>query len=298
MSARIGIGIPCYREAQNLKNLLARLMTWNQTSGIVAHFCLVCDDPNDETFSIARNFAQIYPHTITILTNPVQCGKGNAINQIFSTLVESEIIFLISADILPEEHCLQRMLSAFNDPTVGLVGGRIICVGPPENWVVRLSQFHWAMHHEIALEYPKSTEITVLRNLGLRLDPFEQVDEAELERQMAEKGYRICYLPEARIYTASPLTLNDYWHQRLRVISGYLKLKTRTGFTIGTMTKRSRAKALWKILRKEQCDFPIVLMGVILEITLLFFANAKVHLSKRGSKPWKRINSAKRSLEG
>jgi cellulose synthase/poly-beta-1,6-N-acetylglucosamine synthase-like glycosyltransferase len=198
--------LPCFNEAQNIGRLLAHLKQIAPELPFTSQITVVSDECSDETDSLVRKAAGQSRLPISLIQNPRRVGKVHGINQALKGAASCEWAVLISGDALPDSDCVAQLLSALVQPGVGIAAARPIPVGPPGNWVVRLTQLLFCLHHEIALRHPKSTEITAFRNEVGILPEDSLVDEAEIEWVLHEKGFRTIYVPEARIFTNAPTT--------------------------------------------------------------------------------------------
>jgi biofilm PGA synthesis N-glycosyltransferase PgaC len=250
----------------------------------------------DGTDEIVQAFAERSSMPVVLLKEETCRGKCAAVNALMAALADVEVIVLMSADVLPGERCIERLLATFTDPSVGVAGGRPVPEGPRGNPAVEVSRLLWKLHHEIALECPKTTEISAFRNIGLFLDERSLVDEAELECAFTSRGYRVVYEPEAVIRTNAPTTLGDYVRQRTRVTNGHLRLSREKGYTLGTLSMAKRWRALARAQRAGECAWFTALGAVLLETFIYAAAFAASLIPRRKSGVWGRINSAKRPL--
>jgi cellulose synthase/poly-beta-1,6-N-acetylglucosamine synthase-like glycosyltransferase len=223
-------------------------------------------------------------------------GKSSAINRCLEELVDTKIVVMLSADILPTAGCVERILAAFDVATVGVAGGRNVPSGDIALWSVRVSRVLWTFHHFMALSMPKTTEITAFRNIGIRLDESCLVDEAEIERLIRATGLTVAYIPDAIIQTPAPLTLQDYWRQRVRVTIGHARLRQRSSFEISTFSFRARAAGLRRYLKESPRDVPALVLGVLLELAIYVVAFLVVAFRPEGSGVWSPIATTKRPL--
>ena len=88
----------------------------------------------DETRSVVREFISIIPiSTLYIFEqNP---GKSNALNTAIKT-ARGEILAFTDDDCEPASDFLAQIWSAFNDPAVGFIGGRIVERDPADHSIM------------------------------------------------------------------------------------------------------------------------------------------------------------------
>ena len=169
--------------------------------------------------------------------------------------------------------------------------------GDDSFWAVRVTKILWSVHHFIASECPKTTEITAFRNLGFVLNEASLVDEAEIEYAIVARGLRVAYVPEAIVHTPSPLTIRDYMKQRIRVTLGHLLLRQRSGFAIGSLSTGTRIKAVLRVIRADSSGWPALALGIILELAVYLAAKARTYTRPVRSGAWEPIRSTKRVVE-
>jgi poly-beta-1,6-N-acetyl-D-glucosamine synthase len=288
--------LPCYNEAQNLPALLPVLDQTRVGGRGPSRFVIASDEAVDGTDEIVRQFAQESSTPVQLISNPKRAGKCSAINQCLRELRDIDVIVLISGDVLPMDDAIRLLVQEFEDPKVGVTGGRSITVGTKGNLAFEITRFMWAMHHVISLKHPKTTEVTVFRNVIESVDWKSLVDEAEIELMIQRQGYQIRYLPEARIMSPSPLRLSDYIKQRSFVTLGYLRLKRKWGEVIKTHEIGERLRALAVVCGTKQFRPSIVLLAIAAEILIRVIGWFEFLAGRHRKGIWGRSESTKRSL--
>ncbi len=295
MPSTFGFAIPCFNEAQNLEALL-RILDETKVQGRAAErFVIVSDDSRDGTNEIVKRFAEKTSTPLTLITNDECFGKATAINRCIREMRDIDIIVLISGDVLPDAGCIPLLVQQFEDPTVGVAAGRPVPIGPEGNLAFEITRLMWSLHHVIATRFPKSTEITVFRNVVQEVDPTSLVDEAQLEVAIRRSGLSVVYRPDACILSPTPLRLSDYTNQRTRVTLGYLRLRRSEDHCMETQNLGERMRALTVVLREQRFSLPVVLLAIGLEILIRGGAWIQFLARSRGRGIWERSKSTKRS---
>jgi cellulose synthase/poly-beta-1,6-N-acetylglucosamine synthase-like glycosyltransferase len=291
--------VPAYNEIQTIGVLLERLRTVRWRGQTPSKILVVSDCSTDGTDELVEKIAREEKKFPIVLKGfPVRSGKPAAINNALTELAGSELVVMVSADCLPDVGTIEKLLDCFDDPKVGISAGRIVTCGPETNVAVAISKILWDVHHEIALEVPKSTEITIFRNLSISVHQLTLADEADLEASIKEKGYDLKYSPDALIFNQAPLTISDYFKQRLRVTLGHMEVSERKGYSVGTMSFNARFRAIKKVIQKKEHKLTILFWGVILESLIYGCATLK-YLFYKSSKTgvWSQSASTKRPFE-
>lgn len=285
------VALPVSNEAQNIVALLERAAAARPECILV-----VSDGSTDDTDDLVRAFAARSAVPVVLESSPQRRGKAHAVNRILASLAGVEVIAMISGDAMPADGCIERLVAAFEDETVGVAAGRPVPEGPAGVPAVEVSRLLWALHHRIAQSLPKSTEITVFRNVFPRIDPDARTDEAAIEAEVTSRGYRVVYVPDAIIRTNSPLTVRDYVKQRISVTLGHLSL-ARAGYNVGTLSWRQRFRALGAVWREEGVEPATLARAVLLESAIYGAAWLRLRFGPRPSGLWARSESTKRSFE-
>ncbi len=294
----VGVLIPCHNEAQNISRLLAALP--EQLTGIerLIKVVIISSASTDGTDEHITQFALTSNLPITLIAENSRKGKAAAVNRGISELGQTDLVVLMSADILPGPSCIRALVGSFNDPAVGVAGGQPLVKGPSANFIVRLSTLLWQVHHEIALISPKSTEITVFRNVGgLMINEDTLVDEAEIECRLCAQGFRVVYVPHATIFTQSPTRLWDYFQQRMRVTQGHLILSRKYRYTVGSLNFIFRISAIKKVIKARRPGLSVMMFGIMLEAMIMICALISIRIPVTKTPVWKRIESAKRQFD-
>jgi len=286
--------IPCHNEAHNLLRLLNQLSKIKFKGNSPTSIIIVSDNSNDGTDSIASKFALEALIPTKLIISKTHIGKASAINLACQSLVDTDIIISVSGDVLPQENCIELMLEAFDDQNIAVVGGRPVLDESPKHLAEHVSALMWKLHHLIVMDFPKSTEITAFKNLGWKLDETTLVDEAEIDQFAFKAGYKIKYLPEAKILTNSPTTISQYIAQRTRVTLGYLTQRKNNKQIPNTLFLRNRINAVTKLLKENPSNILIIFFSATLEMIIYLSALTQSLLNKKSNGIWARINSSKR----
>ena len=296
-AVHFAFAVPCHNEVANIGTLLKILSSVTFQGAHAEKIVVVSDASTDGTNDLVIEAARTSLVPIQLITRSRLLGKCSAINRCLQELPHVAVVVLVSADVIPSDDCIPKLLAAFRDPAVGVAGGRPLPSGDDSFWAVRVTKILWSVHHFIASECPKTTEITAFRNLGFVLNEASLVDEAEIEYAIVARGLRVAYVPEAIVHTPSPLTIRDYMKQRIRVTLGHLLLRQRTGFAIGSLSAGTRIKAVLRVIRADSSGWPALALGIILELAVYLTAKARTYTRPVRSGAWEPIRSTKRVVE-
>ena len=119
---RCSLGIMAHNEAANIGRLLARVAASRLERVRVAEIIVVASGCTDDTEAIVRAAAAADPR-IRLISQPTREGKASAMN-LFLRDAACDVLILSSADLLPSEDAIERLVSPFADPEVGMTACR------------------------------------------------------------------------------------------------------------------------------------------------------------------------------
>lgn len=210
---RVAIGISAYNEEQNIGALLERLT--HVDVGRELRIIVVASGCTDGTVPAvqraARNDARI-----ELIVEPERRGKAAAINRLLDAARDADVIVGESADTLPEDRAIEKMVAHFADRNVGMVGSRPVPQDDANTFVGYATHLLWRLHHAVASRSPKQGELVAWRNVVRELPPDAIADEAYLEAELTRRGYRLVYEPDAVVHNRGPATVAAFIAQRRR----------------------------------------------------------------------------------
>lgn len=223
-----------YNEEANIGRLLARLQQQRLTTVALTEIIIVASGCTDRTEAIVREAATV-DGRIRLISQPAREGKASAMN-LFLREAQEDVLVLSSADLLPAEDALEKLVAPFTDPDVGLTAGRPVPVNDPAEFMGFAAHLLWDLHHAMNEKGFKAGEMIAFRRIFQRIPPFTAVDEASVEPLIRGQGYDVRYVPDALIYNKGPETVDDFLRQRRRIYAGHLDLQDRLGYSVSTMS--------------------------------------------------------------
>jgi cellulose synthase/poly-beta-1,6-N-acetylglucosamine synthase-like glycosyltransferase len=216
----VDVVIAAYNEAgcieAKLENTLAldypadRLRIW-----------VVTDGSTDATPDLVQRYA---PREVTLLHRPERQGKAAALARALPHLVGEAILFTDANCSLPP-HALRRMARHLADPQVGGVSGakRVARAGSSEgeNLYWRYEGWLKALDARLGSVMGAPGEVWLARRAAYRPPPPDiLLDDFYASIEMAARGWRVAYEPDAwSLEPASP-DLGAEWQRRVRNAAG------------------------------------------------------------------------------
>ena len=188
------------------------------------------DGSSDRTNEIAESFAD---RGVRLYLNDPRTGKAGMLRRA-SAHVETELVILSDANAMYEPDACARLISHFDDPTVGAVTGNVRLVdpgvvGPEEDvWMSRLEKT--LMNLESSCGSCASIDgamVAVRRDLIPEYEDGTILDDFVLAMHVVNSGVRVVYADNARGREWSVETLFSEYERRARIMAGIVQLYER-----------------------------------------------------------------------
>ncbi|HSJ53129.1 MAG TPA: glycosyltransferase [Anaerolineae bacterium] len=248
---RCSVGITAYNEEANIGRLLQAVLDQRLYEVEICEIIVVASGCTDRTEEIVRE-AMARDTRIQLYVQPQREGKTSAIN-VFLQHAHEKICVLESGDTLPREDTIEKMVSMFRNPGVGMTGAQKVAVNTPDHIVGLLSHLRLKMEHQLCLEIPRLGELIAFRKVFDQLPCDVAMDEAFVEAFIIRRGMQVRYAPEAVVYNMGPETVADFVRQRRRNYAGHLYLKDKYGYKVSSLQNtrvvRLALEQVWGAIR-------------------------------------------------
>ena len=252
---------------------------------VVASGCT--DDTVPRAEDVARGDARV-----SVVVQERREGKASAVNRFLEEAPGAGVLVLTGGDTRLEAGTLEALVSPFDDPKVGMTGGRPVPVNSAATLLGRVVRLQWDLHDAVARMQPKLGELVAFRPVG-RLDATTAVDEAYLESMMAARGLRTVYVPGARVTMKGPTSLGDFIAQRRRIHAGHLRLKSATGHEVSTMARGAALREGLRLRREGKTTAATLFAAAVLESWARALGSFDARIARRDHATWRRIPSTK-----
>lgn len=232
---------------------------------------------------------------IKIIQKKKREGKAKAVN-LFIERARNEILVLMGGDIILDAETVEELVNKFSDREVGMTGVRPIPINDiNDGFYGFAAHLLWGLHHRVSLENPKMGEVVAFRKIFRRIPIMSSVDEANIEPLIRGQGYKIVYVPEARVYNKGPTNIKDFINQRRRIFGGHLAVKYEQSYKVATMDFLPIFRSLFSFLG----DYPrpkfilFTPLIILLEIYSRFLGWCDYKIFKSSYSVWQSIISTK-----
>ncbi len=302
----ISIIITTFKEKEILpkaiQNILDQTLINAKLTQIDAKYEILVVGPDKETEEIVKNYPQVRH------LKDKGIGKPAALNLALQK-ARGEIFILTDGDVYVEKGAIKKLLQHFKDEKVGGVSGRPVPINSRNNLFGYWSHFLTEVAHLLRLKKSREEKyldcsgyLYAIRNLIKEIPDNALSEDGLISQLIWQKGYKIIYEPEAKVYVKYPDNFKDWLKQKVRATGGYvqpLQIKNQYKYT-----NKNRMRSFWGevsngiklffIYPKNLHEFwwTILLYLARLYLWLLIFWQIKV-LKKPFTKIWKRVESTK-----
>lgn len=261
---RVAIGILAYNEEANIASSIESVRAQLGPHLAESRIWVVASGCTDGTVPIARRAAEGDPR-VAIVAEERREGKAAAIGTLIRAAAGHDVIVLANGDTRPEPGAIEALVAPFDDPSVGMTGGRPCPVNDRAIAMGRVVHLLWDLHHRVALRTPKLGEMVAFRPVFGEMPRDTAVDEASIEALIRRMGLRLVYVPDARVRMKGPTTVADYVAQRRRIHAGHLRLRRASGHAASTMSLPRILRAIREVVPRSPRQAVDLTFAVALE---------------------------------
>lgn len=250
------VGIMAYNEEANIGRLLEALLKQTSKTVVIQEIFVIASGCTDHTEQVVEEFAA-KDARINLIRQAKREGKASAVNLLLHH-TNNEIIVLESADTLPLEDTIERLVSPLKDPKIGMVGGHPVPTNVPTSFMGYSAYFLWELHHQVSMHSPKMGELIAFRKIFQQIPANSITDEASIEPLITGQGLSLHYAPDAIVLNKGPETLGDFFRQRRRIFVGHLHIKDTLGYQVSTM---NIFRIIWLFFKDLKWDWRYFIWG-------------------------------------
>jgi poly-beta-1,6-N-acetyl-D-glucosamine synthase len=222
-----------YNEEATIADAIASILDQDLAGCQLCEVIVVASGCVDRTVEIVDGIAA-RDSRVRLLVQEQREGKASAIN-LFIANARSDVLMMVSADVVLKEGTLAALMRHFDEPDVGMVGGHPIPVNGEGSFLGHAVHLQWRLHDKIARTTPKLGEIVAFRNVVPSIPLDTAVDEISIQAVVTQLGFRLVYEPEAVVYNRGPTSVRDFLRQRRRIYAGHIRVRKQQAYSASTM---------------------------------------------------------------
>lgn len=221
---KISVLIPMHNEEQVLSYVLDSLLECDYDRDKM-EIIPINDNSTDRTKELLDEYHRKYEFIRPLHRNCENRGKPAGLNDAME-LATGEIIIVFDADYRPAKDMLKQLASAFENPEVGAVMGRVIPYNANANLLTRLINLERSGGYQVDQQARYNLRLIpqyggtvggfrkeILRSTG-GFNPFVLAEDTELTYRLYTGGWKVVYANSAECYEESPET----WKVRAKQI--------------------------------------------------------------------------------
>lgn len=221
----VSVLIPMYNEELVARNVLDALLRCDYDQDRL-EIIPINDNSSDGTKAILDEYAQRYPGIVKPLhrDSPLH-GKPAGLNEA-AEYARGEVIIVFDADYTPSRNLLRKIATAFYDPQVGAVMGRVIPLNANSNRLTRLLNIERSGGYQV--DQQARYTLNVMPQYGGTVGGYRKdvvqllggfnvkilAEDTELTYKLFTNGWIVAYDNTAECYEESP----EEWRARGRQV--------------------------------------------------------------------------------
>jgi ADP-heptose:LPS heptosyltransferase len=264
---------------------------------------IIVSAPDEETLNIAKKYAEKDKRVKTF--KDTGKGKMAALNVIIKNMGKEDILILTDGDVWISENVVEDITNLFLDPEIGCVGGRPVPIEKKNTKFGYWANFLFEAAHKLRKNaFDKNGFIECSGYLfAFRGDdnieiPLDTAEDAIIPYHFWEKGYKIGYAQNAKVFVKNVNNWRDWVKQKVRTTKAHETLEkyADTKTTPRLKTFKMEANGIHDLL-----NYPNNIKELYWSMQLalsrfymwgLVFYNAKIKKFKSVDN-WERIESAR-----
>lgn len=213
--------VAAYNEESIIEEKIADTLQLSYPAGKL-NLVFVTDGSSDRTPDLVANYPQI-----KLMHTPVRSGKILAIHRAMD-VVDTEVVVFTDANTFLNKDALLLIARHYADATVGAVSGEKRVMQDALSDATAGEGFYWK--YESVLKKWDSELYSVVgaagelfsvrRSLYQPVQPDTILDDFMISMQIAEKGYRIVYEPDAYASELSSENIKEELKRKVRIAAG------------------------------------------------------------------------------
>ncbi|MBS3075833.1 glycosyltransferase [Candidatus Pacearchaeota archaeon] len=221
----ISLIVTAYEDPESTKESIKRILT---QKNFHKKFELIAACPDKPTKKVIMEYKKKYPQIVKyVKQEECEIRKNKLMNKIIK-LAQGDILIWTDGNKFLEDNAISLILKPFEDPKVGVVGGRPTAMNSRDNllgyWAHLLTNASDKMRE---IRYKKGylvehcANLLAIRKGIINEIPLDVAEDAIISYMITEKGYKNVYVKEAKVLVMYPRNFKDWIKQKVRSIKAH-----------------------------------------------------------------------------
>jgi len=263
---------------------------------------VIVSAPDKETLEIAKKYTK-KDKRLKIFKDPGK-GKSYALNLIFEK-IKTDILILTDGDVYISENSIEDIANLFLDPEIGCVTGRPVPIEDKKNKYGYWANFLFDAAHKIRKDaFEKNSFIEcsgylfAFRKEKIKKIPLDVAEDTVIPYMFWEKGYKIGYAENAKVYVKNVDNWKDWITQKTRTSKSHETLHKYVDVISTPRVKsfKRESKGILDVIKYPknilEISWTLQLVLARLYMWLKVFKDTKIK-NKHYRDAWQRVESTK-----
>ncbi|MBS3091793.1 glycosyltransferase [Candidatus Pacearchaeota archaeon] len=260
--------------------------------------------PDEETLNIAKKYSK-HNKEIKLFKDPGK-GKMYALNLLIKNTKKEDILILTDGDVFISDNVIEEITNLFLDPEIGCVTGRPVPIESRKDKYGYWANFLFEAANKLRMKAFESNSFIECSGylFAFRGDnkieiPLDTAEDTIIPYYFWEKGYKIGYAENARVYVKNVSNWKDWIKQKVRTAKAHETLDKYADTKITPRVKSFKNETLEGFIHIitypttfKEGFWTLELILARLYMWILVFYNTKIKKFKSVDN-WERIESAR-----
>ena len=278
---QISVLIPMHNEEKVLHNVLNSLLNCDYDFSKL-EIIPINDNSTDKTGELLNWYHQQHAFIKPLHRDTENRGKSAGLNDALK-IAKGEIIVIFDADYRPNKKALKGLATAFSNPEVGAVMGRVIPYNTPKNLLTKLLNIERSGGYQADQQARYNLKLIpqyggtvgafrkdLVKQLG-GFNPKILAEDTEITFKLLLNGYKVIYANDIECYEQSPETWKIRGKQVRRWSRGHNSVLYHYLFKVIFSTKISLKEKIDGVMLLFIYLIPFILLLAIIDSLALFF---------------------------
>jgi len=186
--------------------------------------------PDKETLDIAKKYSKTYKK-VKLFKDPGK-GKMFALNLLFKKIKNEEILILTDGDVWISDNVVEEVSNMFKDSNIGCLTGRPVAIENKKTKYGYWANFLFDAAHKIRKKAFENNEfiecsgyLFAFRSNKKISIPLDTAEDSIIPYYFWNKGYKIGYLENAKVYVKNVDNWKDWIKQKVRTSKAHETLE-------------------------------------------------------------------------